>query len=44
MYYAFPQYGSKVIAYFNSPNRQSKRPFHHEFISDFHMNYDVGPR
>ena len=26
----------------DSPNRQSKQPFHHEFISDFHMDYDVG--
>ena len=25
----------------DSPNRQSKQPFHHEFISDFHMDYDV---
>ena len=24
------------------PNRQSKQPFHHEFFSDFHMDYDVG--
>ena len=27
----------------DSPNRQSKQPFHHEFISDFHMEDDVGP-
>ena len=26
----------------DSPNRQSKQPFHHEFISDFHMDYGVG--
>ena len=26
----------------DSPNRQSKQSFHHEFISDFHMDYDVG--
>ena len=26
----------------DSPNRQSKQPFHHEFISDFHMDYNVG--
>ena len=26
----------------DSPNRQSKQPFHHEFISDFLMDYDVG--
>ena len=27
----------------DSPNRQSKQPFHHAFISDFHtMEYDVG--
>ena len=26
----------------DSPNRQSKQPFHHEFISDFHMDYDAG--
>ena len=25
-----------------SPNRQSKQPFHQEFISNFHMDYDVG--
>ena len=26
----------------DSPNRQSKQPFHHEFISDLHiMDYDV---
>ena len=23
----------------DSPNRQSKQPFHHEFISDFHMTF-----
>ena len=26
----------------DSPNGQFKQPFHHKFISDFHMNYDVG--
>ena len=26
----------------DSLNRQSKQPFHHEFFSDFHMDYDVG--
>ena len=26
----------------DSPNRQSKQLFHHEYISDFHMDYDVG--
>ena len=26
----------------DSPNRQSKQPFYHEFISHFHMDYDVG--
>ena len=26
----------------DSPNRKSKQPFHHEFIFDFHMDYDVG--
>ena len=26
----------------NSPNRQSKQPFDHEFISDFYMDNDVG--
>ena len=26
----------------DSPNRQSKQPFHHECISHFHMDYDVG--
>ena len=26
----------------DSPNRQSKQPFHHEFINDFHMGYDAG--
>ena len=26
----------------DSPNRQSKQPCHHEYISDFHMDYDVG--
>ena len=25
----------------DSLNKQSKQPFHHEYISDFHMNYDV---
>ena len=25
----------------DSPNRQSKPPFLHKFISDFHMDYDV---
>ena len=25
----------------DSPNRQSKQPFHHEFISDCYMVYDV---
>ena len=27
----------------DSPNGQSKQPFHLEFISDFHMDYDAGP-
>ena len=26
----------------DSPNRQSKQPFHYAFISGFHMDYDVG--
>ena len=26
----------------DSPIRQSKQPFHHEFISDFHTDYDAG--
>ena len=26
----------------DSPNRQSKKPFHDEFIFDFHMDYNVG--
>ena len=31
-----------LFRYTDSPNRRSKQPFHHEFISDFHMEYDVG--
>ena len=31
-----------LFRYTNSPNKQSKQPFYHEFISDFHMDYDVG--
>ena len=26
----------------DSLNRQFKKPFHHEFIFDFYMDYDVG--
>ena len=32
----------KQLAYTDSPNRQSKQPFHHGFMSDFHMDYDLG--
>ena len=44
LYYAFPQYCCNAIAYTDSPNMQSNQPFHYEFVSDFHMGYDVGYR
>ena len=32
----------QYLAYTDSPStgRQCRQPFHHEFISDFHMDYD----